>query len=239
MWGVCLDINASKIFQIVVQYEEDEQSGKAVIFSPQNICSLDLERIKPLSAPPEFVYGARVSPLDNPNIKGNISRIFWHFDKNRYYYKIKINGKLKSRRYFAEELAAANIQGDDCMSLIGLSHVFPCGDIERTAEYYECVLGFRAVKYLDVIEPHICLYRDNIEIILTCANQSVKPNRVLYGYGYDAYFYTLEQERLFEEFAKNCAKFAKPLCTTDYQNREFVVEDIDGRWLAFGTKEKS
>lgn len=122
------------------------------------------------------------------------------------------------------------------MSLIGLSCIFPCGDIEITAEYYERVLGFKAVKYLEVCEPHICLYRDNIEIILTKANQNVKPNRVLYGYGYDAYFYTREQETFFEELSKNGAKFAKTLSTTDYQNREFVVEDIDGRWLAFGAK---
>lgn len=122
------------------------------------------------------------------------------------------------------------------MRVIGVSPVFPCEDIEKTAEYYERVLGFRAVKYLDVSEPHICLYRDKIEIILTCANNSVKPNHLLYGYGYDAYFYTREQEQLFEEFSKNGAKVEKPLCTTDYRNREFVVEDVDGRWLAFGAK---
>lgn len=122
------------------------------------------------------------------------------------------------------------------MKLIGLSCIFPCGDIEKTADYYKRVLGFKAVKCLDVSEPHICLYRDDIEIILIKANRSAKPNRVMYGYGYDAYFYTLEQERLFEEFEKNGAKFAKPLCVTDYQNREFVVEDIDGRRLAFGVK---
>lgn len=122
------------------------------------------------------------------------------------------------------------------MSVIGVSPVFPCEDIEKTAEYYERVLGFRAVKYPDVSEPHICLYRDKVEIILTKANGTIKPHRVLYGYGYDAYFYTREQERLFEEFSRNGAKIAKPLCTTDYRNREFVVEDIDGRWLAFGAK---
>lgn len=122
------------------------------------------------------------------------------------------------------------------MVLIGSSPIFPCGDIERTADYYERILGFKAVKYLDVSEPHICLYRDKIEIILTCASRSAKPNHVLYGYGYDAYFYTLEQERLFAEFSENGTKFAKPLYTADYQNREFVVEDIDGRWLAFGAK---
>ncbi len=104
MWGFCLDFNAPELFQIVVQYDEDKQSGKAVILSPESVYSLDLESIKPLSAPPEFVYGARVSPLNHPEIEGRIARIFWHFDKKRYYYKIEINGKIKSRRYFAEEL---------------------------------------------------------------------------------------------------------------------------------------
>jgi len=56
--------------------------------------------------------------------------------------------------------------------------VFPSPDIERTAEFYVAVLGFRAVKYLDVKEPHICLYRDNTEIILTSANTvRVYPNK--------------------------------------------------------------
>ena len=31
-------------------------------------------------------------------------------------------------------------------------------------------------------------------------------------------------------------KFIKHLNATDYQNREFLIEDPDGRWLAFGLK---
>lgn len=104
MWGVCLDFNVPELFQTVVQYDEDKQSGKAVIISPESFYIPDLESIKPLSAPPEFVYGARVSPINHPETAGIISRIFWRFDKNRYFYKIEINGRLKSRRYFAEEL---------------------------------------------------------------------------------------------------------------------------------------
>lgn len=30
----------------------------------------------------------------------------------------------------------------------------------------------------------------------------------------------------------------KSLNMTDYNNKEFVIEDIDGRWLAFGLKIK-
>lgn len=122
------------------------------------------------------------------------------------------------------------------MSIRGLSCIFPVPDIQKTAEYYTSKLGFRAVEYLQCAEPHICLYRDDSEIILLQGNKEVIPNRTLYGYGFDAYLYTEFQEQLEQEFAEKGVKFARPLKVTDYQNKEFVVEDIDGRWLAFGLK---
>lgn len=100
MWGVCLDINAPDLFQTVIQYDKDT----AALISPENERILDFEKIKPLFAPPEFNYGTSVSPAAHPEITGRISRIFWHFEQGRYYYKIEINGKLQSKRYFAEEL---------------------------------------------------------------------------------------------------------------------------------------
>jgi len=122
---------------------------------------------------------------------------------------------------------------------IHLSHpVFPTPYIEKTAKYYGDVLGFKAVKFMDAKEPHISLYRDFIEIILTQANSSkVYPNRELYGYGYDAYFITDNQESLQNEFALHKANIVKPLFKVDYHVAEFVVEDVDGRWLGFGKKE--
>jgi catechol 2,3-dioxygenase-like lactoylglutathione lyase family enzyme len=123
--------------------------------------------------------------------------------------------------------------------LLGSLSVFPTPDIFRTSEYYEKVLGFRPVQYLDAKEPHICLYRDQTEIILTRSNgQAVIPYRELYGYGYDAYFITDDQEALQAEFQTAGAKIARPLSLTDYHNQEFVVEDIDGRWIGFGKKEE-
>ena len=122
------------------------------------------------------------------------------------------------------------------MSIRGLSCIFPVPDIQKTAEYYTSKLGFRAVEYLQCAEPHICLYRDDSEIILLQGNKEVIPNRTLYGYGFDAYLYTEFQEQLEQEFAEKGVKFARLLKVTDYQNKEFVVEDIDGRWLAFGLK---
>lgn len=69
--------------------------------------------------------------------------------------------------------------------MILLSHlVFPTLDIRATAAYYCDTLGFRIVEYLNTAEPHLCLYRDHVKIILTSATTQVRPNRELYGYGY-------------------------------------------------------
>jgi catechol 2,3-dioxygenase-like lactoylglutathione lyase family enzyme len=123
--------------------------------------------------------------------------------------------------------------------MLFMSHcVFPTPNILLTAEYYERVMGFKAIKYLQAAEPHICLYRDSTEIILTQSNdQKVIPNRKLYGYGYDAYFITNNQEELEEEFKAAGANIVRPLFHTEYHNQEFVVEDVDGRWIGFGIKE--
>ncbi|WP_062107593.1 VOC family protein [Bacillus niameyensis] len=123
-------------------------------------------------------------------------------------------------------------------NLLLLSHcIFPTQDIIQTANFYEKKMGFKAVHYLNSNEPHICLYRDTTEIILTKSNgQKVIPNRKLYGYGYDAYFITKNQKELQEEFVNSNVKIVRSLDHTDYNNKEFVVEDIDGRWIAFGIK---
>lgn len=116
--------------------------------------------------------------------------------------------------------------------------IFPVPDIEKTASFYTEKLSFQRVDYLKAEEPHICLYRDHTEIILTSASREVIPNRELYGYGYDAYFITDQQEALQKEFMGKDVKIVRPLSMTDYHNTEFVIEDLNRRWIAFGIKEK-
>ena len=125
------------------------------------------------------------------------------------------------------------------MKMYGLSCIFPVPDIRKTAAFYVNVLGFRAAEYLECREPHICLYFDKAEIILLQGNKDVVyPNRELYGYGEDAYLYTDEQEDLEKEYRSRGVKIVRELNVTDYHNKEFIIEDIDGRWLAFGLKQK-
>jgi len=124
----------------------------------------------------------------------------------------------------------------DC-TISGLSCIFPVPDIEKTAAFYES-LGFRAVMYLNSAQKHACLYLGDAEIVLTeSGGRVVTPNRTLYGYGYDTYLYALDPAALYAEFEKKDVTFVKPLCMTDYGNLEFVVEDADGRWVAFGIKQ--
>jgi len=73
-------------------------------------------------------------------------------------------------------------------------------------------------------------------VLTGSAGHQVAPNRELYGYGYDAYLYAQNLAALHKEFQEKGVRFARPLCATDYGNLEFVVEDCDGRWVAFGIK---
>ncbi|EOS81803.1 hypothetical protein C817_00532 [Dorea sp. 5-2] len=125
------------------------------------------------------------------------------------------------------------------MSITGISCIFPVPNIKKTEKFYVSCPGFRAVEYLECKEPHICLYKDEIEILLLQANTNlISPNREQYGYGYDAYLYTNDGETLESEFSSKGVKIIKSLNLTDYQNQEFVIEDCDGRWIAFGLKIK-
>lgn len=126
------------------------------------------------------------------------------------------------------------------MSFKGMSCIFPVPDMKKTTAFYVSELGFRAVEYIHCKEPHVCLYRDDIEIILLKANtDKIMPNHILYGYGFDAYLYTEHQEALEKEFSERNVKFISHMSITDYQNKQFVIEDCDGRRLAVGLKIKA
>ena len=77
--------------------------------------------------------------------------------------------------------------------------------------------------------------------VCVCGEFILPPDRH-YGYPFVSIagsFYNAPQECLEKEFAEKGVKFVKHLNITDYQNKEFVIEDIDSRWLAFGLKIKN
>lgn len=117
--------------------------------------------------------------------------------------------------------------------------IFPSARLLETKAFYEGI-GFRSVAYLDSEQPHVCLYRDSVEIILTKSRlERIVPNRETHGYGYDAYCMSTDQRSLFDELRLKGVKIVQGLGLTDYKNREFVFEDNEGRWIAVGCKEGS
>ena len=56
--------------------------------------------------------------------------------------------------------------------------------------------------------------------------------------GIIVYIYVSNQLELQENLKQLGVKIVISLNKTDYNNNEFVIEDIDGRWIAFGLKEK-
>jgi hypothetical protein len=117
--------------------------------------------------------------------------------------------------------------------------IFPSAAFLETKEFYERI-GFRAVCYLESTQPHICLYKDTVEIILTESKlEKISPNRDVHGYGYDAYFISTDPESFYRVVKSENIKIVEELNRTDYGNREFVFEDNEGRWIAVGCKEGS
>ena len=116
--------------------------------------------------------------------------------------------------------------------------VFPAPDIQRTALCCRDALGFRRVDHLDASEPHVCLYRDGAAFLLTDSRgRRVIPNRELTGYGGDAYVIVRDQQALQNEYEAKHVNIVQRLHRTDYHNREFVIEDLDGHWICFGIRE--
>lgn len=105
MWGICLDIEAWEdgLFQAVISYERINERQVQVRL-PKAGYQLDIQKIRELPDSPNFLYGDSVVPCNHPEMVGEILEIRWHFQCNRPFYHIQINGKRKSKRYFDEDL---------------------------------------------------------------------------------------------------------------------------------------
>ena len=130
------------------------------------------------------------------------------------------------------------MQDDPQTALSASNCVFPVPDILSTAEYYHDKLGFTRVQNMDAQEKNILLKRGSVEIVLIESNgQKVIPNHELYGHGVDAYIIVKNPKAVQDEYEERGVKFIQKLHKSDYLKQEFVIEDPDGRWISFGSKE--
>ena len=126
--------------------------------------------------------------------------------------------------------------GSNLHLLNSIAPVFVCPDPMQTALFYETKLGFHASHLDDESMPHIRLSRDNIEIILVKKEEDETVSRS--SSRYDLYLFVSEPMMLQMELQSAGVTFLKKLEDSDtvHTNREFVIEDIDGRRICFSQR---
>jgi RimJ/RimL family protein N-acetyltransferase/catechol 2,3-dioxygenase-like lactoylglutathione lyase family enzyme len=115
--------------------------------------------------------------------------------------------------------------------------IFPTPNLNKTRDFYVNFLGFTAMSDLTGEQPFVHLQKDDIEIALFKSNLwDVIPNRILHKNDliYDAYIGVSDIEFLYSELKSLKIKIIFELQSTHFSRKEFVIEDGDGRWIAFG-----
>ena len=116
--------------------------------------------------------------------------------------------------------------------------VLPTPDVRTTATYYRDVLGFKVIEHLEAPEPFAAAYRDKVELVFVqIMSGRFEPNRVRYGSGDDVYIdpdSVAGVDDVYDELVAAGAKVVRGPEIVSYGSYEFVVEDVDGRWVCFG-----
>lgn len=126
----------------------------------------------------------------------------------------------------------------DKVKLINACPVFISNDIRRTVKFYIEKLGFKSATHYDKIDNFATIYRDSIEFVIVQSKfGEIESNTKRYGSGYDAYIdpdTVNGVDIIYKEFKSKDVKIVSEPKMTDYGSYEFVLEDIDGRFIGIG-----
>jgi uncharacterized glyoxalase superfamily protein PhnB len=108
-------------------------------------------------------------------------------------------------------------------------------NIAGTLAYYKDKLGFECLGTWQDPPVYAIVARDQSAIHFRCAeppraNPDKYADELL-----DAYLSVEDTDTLYAEYAAKGVEFTRDIGNTQWQSREFVVKDCDGRLLAFGT----
>jgi catechol 2,3-dioxygenase-like lactoylglutathione lyase family enzyme len=113
---------------------------------------------------------------------------------------------------------------------------FPVADVERSANHYERVLGFRR-EYVAGSPPQFAIVsRDGLPIMLRLVStpEVIRPNETQGG-TWDAFFWVRDAQALHAEMRESGAEIAYgPIIQESYQMKEFAVRDPEGYVIGFG-----
>ena len=113
---------------------------------------------------------------------------------------------------------------------------FPVADVERSAQYYERVFGFRG-GYVAGSPPQFAIVeRDGLSIMLRLVPDAARivPNE-RQGGTWDVFFWVRDVRGLHAELTANGAEIVYgPMIQKAYDMEEFAARDADGYVLGFG-----
>ena len=122
------------------------------------------------------------------------------------------------------------------MTLYRSAPYFPVGDVEKSASYYERVLGFTR-EYAAGNPPQFAIMtRDGLSIMLRVVPDTTRivPNEAQGG-TWDVFFWVRDVRALHAELASNGAEIVYgPMVQQAYGMEEFAARDNDGYVLGFG-----
>jgi predicted enzyme related to lactoylglutathione lyase len=125
-------------------------------------------------------------------------------------------------------------------NLVRSAPYFPVADVERSAQHYETVLGFRR-EYAAGSPPQFAiLSRDGLPIMLRLVDDATKisPNE-RQGGTWDAFFWVSDVQSLYEEVRAKGADVVYGPTETEYGMKEFATRDREGYVLGFGQQTRS
>ena len=110
-------------------------------------------------------------------------------------------------------------------------------EMTATLAYYKDKLGFDCVGTWDDPPVYAIVARDQHRIHFRLADPP-KPNPDKYADELlDAYLFIEDADALYAEYVARGVEFTRALGRTAWHSREFVVNDCDGRLLAFGANQ--
>jgi catechol 2,3-dioxygenase-like lactoylglutathione lyase family enzyme len=120
--------------------------------------------------------------------------------------------------------------------LLSSAPYFPVSNVERSAAFYEEILGFRREYSAGTPVQFAICSRDGLAIMLRKVLESdlIVPNEKQGG-TWDAFFWVSDVQALHAELHTKAADIVyDPLIQEAYQMKEFAVRDCDGHVLGFG-----
>ncbi len=107
-------------------------------------------------------------------------------------------------------------------------------DIPSTIGWYEAKLGFKCLGTWQEPPVYAIIARDQHAIHFRCA-EPPKANPDKYSDELlDAYISVEDADALYAEYAARGVEFTRGLGNMPWHSREFVIQDCDGRLIAFG-----